>query len=220
MVIQQVFSAAPSAQLGAVDLSLPLAAGKSLSVKGYAQGWASYQSPSANEILKDINTNLRILGFASVRADGVINNASAAAVKLLASIASVPGIAGLQLASGGTAGYAGTILRHLTDAQSLARGGVEGRYYIRALAQNETVRRFVQNVNAGGSPSAPSAPPVVQSPSNPSVPVTIPTPSSPTYTPDAYASPGPSSGTPRWAWGVAGGILLIGLGTATYFAWR
>lgn len=225
MVIQTLFpgnAAAPGTQLGAIDLSLPLAAGKNLSVKKYTNGWASYQSPAANQILREINESLRALGFNDIAAySGVIADPTVRAVALLASVMSSPGYAGLQLyTTGGTTGYAATILRRFSTAEAIAKGGVEAHYYIRALASNANVVRVMKSVIANPHSAPPATPPSTTT--DPSVPVTFPTGggSGPvTFDPNAYASPPPPS-TPKWPWLVAGGILAAGLVTTAVIVWR
>lgn len=209
--------------LGAVDLSLPLAAGKDLSVKEYSGGiWASYQSPSANQILRELNQALRALGFSKVADDGVIRAVNVEAVKLVASFAAAPGYAGLSLPSGGTAGYAGTALRRYTSAKALAKGGVEARYYVRSLAENSYFKTLMQSVLTNRpappppAPSSPSPQPVVAVPSIPAPPANAP----PYVPPGVEAKPTFFVRYPNAPYAIGGGILLAGLGFAAYLVWQ
>jgi hypothetical protein len=226
MLLPQLFRAGPGpGPLGAVDLSLPLAAGKDLSVKEYAGGvWASYQSPAANQVLRELNQALRKLGFSNVLDDGVIRTVNVEAVKLVASFASAPAYAGLSLPSGGTAGYAGTFLRRYTNAKALARGGVEARYYVRSLTDSSYFKTLMQYVLTNRPPPAP---PASSSSPAPQPVATTPTPTTPAVPPPTFdPSTLTTSAEPGFfqkkstVWYIVGGILFAGAATAAYLVWK
>jgi len=226
MLLPQLFRAGPGpGPLGAVDLSLPLAAGKDLSVKEYAGGiWASYQSPAANQVLRELNQALRKLGFSNVLDDGVIRPTTVEAVKLVASFASTPAYAGLSLPSGGTAGYAGTFLRRYTDAKAIAKDGVQARYYVRSLVDSSYFKTLMQYVLTNRPPPAPPPSSVTPTPQpQPSPPTSTTTPATPpTFDPNALstnAEPGFFQ-KKSTVWYIVGGILFAGAATAAYLVWK
>jgi len=228
MLLPQLFRAGPGpGPLGAVDLSLPLAAGKDLSVKEYAGGiWASYQSLAANQILRELNQALRKLGFTNIPLlSGVIDNRTVEAVKLVATFASNPAYAGLALPSGGTVGYAGTFLRRYTNAKAIAKDGVQARYYINSLTDSSYFKTLMQYVLTNRPPPAPppsSPTPTPQPQPSPPTSTTTPMTPSPTFDPNALTT----SAEPGFfqkkstVWYIVGGILFAGAATAAYLVWK
>lgn len=177
-----------------------------LSVKFYpaANGWASYQSPAANVTLTGINAALAALGFPSTY-DGIIRKWSADAVKSVAFWAQQPVVADWKIptGSGGSVGYAGSILSHLTDMESLAKGGTEALYYLQGLAAQTSFRPYMASKAAATG-------------IKPVVPAPTPTTPSPTPTAPAPIAPAPSNDLVATLKSPIG-IAAIGIGVALIY---